>query len=257
MIDIHCHILPSIDDGARSRKESLEMCRMAAADGITTIVATPHFKAKVHEPSSSKVFALLRELNQDIQDAGLDLKILHGADLAICPETKKYIDTVEHLRINNTRYFLAELPHELAPPGWDDFLLSLIEIGYRPILTHPERNPSFIRNPEIVIPFVKGGGLVQITGGSILGEFGSDIQNTARELLRAGFVHVIATDAHSTDFRAPLLSKAVAEAGKIIDQEDVTAMVTTVPEAIINGRELPLDMFIKNNKKSWLSRLLK
>ena len=239
MIDIHCHILPRIDDGPRSIDESLDMCRIAAEDGIQTIVATPHFKKSVYEPDSTEVFEAVKSLQEEVDSEGIGLRLLPGADFAVTSSFLDDIKRIEHLTINRSkRYFLAELPHSSAPPNWDDHLLSALDDGIVPILTHPERNPSFVKRPESVTRFVHAGGLVQITSGSITGEFGDEVLRTSAYLLSHGLVHVIATDAHSATYRAPLLSRAVAMASDLLGDEAATALVTTIPAAIIEGKPL-------------------
>ena len=241
MIDIHCHILPGVDDGAETMEDSLEMCRIAVGDGIKVIVATPHFTPGRFEPDSATVFSLIDELQDNIDGLKLDLKILSGADVAVSPEYRLHIDSREHATINKgSKYVLAELPHSGAPIGWERFLFTLIDGGMTPILTHPERNPSFIKDPVSLRSFVDYGGLIQVTAMSITGEFGEDIQGAVAALLREELVHVIASDAHSSDYRIPVLSEAVAMASDIVGKDIAMAFVTSVPQAIINGVEIPV-----------------
>lgn len=240
MIDIHCHILPGIDDGAETTQESLDMCQIAVDDGIKVIVATPHFTPGRFEPASTTVFSLIDALQKQVDEARLDLKILSGADLAVSPEYLAYIESHEHITINkSSKYVLAELPHAGAPIGWEDFLFKVIDAGITPILTHPERNPSFMKDPLSLRKFVDYGGLVQVTAMSITGDFGKDIQVTVATLLKEGLVHVIATDAHSTENRIPVLSEAVDMASDIVGKDVADAFVTTVPQAIVDGVATP------------------
>ncbi len=238
MIDLHCHILPGIDDGPSEISDSLEMCRMAADDGIGILAATPHFNPGLYEPSSETVLSLINELNTLVNDEGIDIKIIPGADVSVTPELETHLKTIEHLSINRgKKYFLAELPHSSAPDGWDKYLNSFINKGFTPILTHPERNTWLNRHPKSLYAYTKGGGLIQITAMSITGEFGEDAQKLSFKLLEDDMVHVIASDGHSPKRRPPLISKSVKWASNIVGSEKAIELVTTIPSAIVEGRE--------------------
>lgn len=257
MIDLHCHILPGIDDGPSTLDESIEMCRIAAADGIKTIVATPHFRPGTYDCDDvGKHVAVLQE---EIASRGIDLTILPGADVSVTPELVYHVEDDRRLTINgNGRFVLTELPHEAVPSGWDRFLLSLRERGITPILTHPERNRWFLSRPEALVPFVMAGGLVQITAMSVTGAVGDDVQEYCRFLLRSNLVHVIATDAHSIDQRPPVLSEAVKAAADIVGEANAYRLVRDNPRVIIDG--LPLDVLepvvMSAKKRSWFQKVL-
>lgn len=258
MIDIHCHILPGIDDGPLTLNESIEMCRMASTDGIKTIVATPHFNPGAYENSSDKIFRLIEDLETELKNEKIEIKILPGADIAITPELPDYFKKEEYLTINRTgRYFLAEFPPASVPPKWDAFLLSLLSSGIVPIITHPERNPWFIEHPDALYSVVSKGVMVQITAMSITGGFGEDIQRYSIFLLQNNLAHVIATDAHSAAYRPPVLSDAVKFAADVIGEERAKALVTTVPAAIIEGKpaSFPEPIQPRRKKKGWLQKI--
>ncbi len=257
MIDIHCHILSDIDDGPATLDASVEMCRIAAADGIKAIVATPHFKPGRFEPRSEQVFQKITELNAALRSEGINVRILPGADVAVNPELLVHLHREAYLTINRGRYFLAELPHDTAPPGWDRFLLSLTTHGKVPVLTHPERNPWLIHHPDSLYSFVIQGGMVQITAMSLTGGCGEVSLQFALFLIKHNLVHAIASDAHDTSERAPVLSAAVAVASKIIGVEKAKALVTTIPRAIIEGKRVELfDPIPLVLKKNWLKKLI-
>lgn len=257
MIDIHCHILPGIDDGPLTLNESIEMCRMASTDGIKTIVATPHFNPGAYENSSDKIFRLIEDLETELKNEKIEIKILPGADIAITPELPDYFKKEEYLTINRTgRYFLAEFPPASVPPKWDAFLLSLLSSGIVPIITHPERNPWFIEHPDALYSVVSKGVMVQITAMSITGGFGEDIQRYSIFLLQNNLAHVVATDAHSATYRPPLLADAVKMASDVIGKEKAESLVTTIPSAIIEGRPvfLPEPIQPRKSSKGWLQK---
>jgi len=258
MIDIHCHILPGIDDGPETIDEALDMCRMAAADGIKTIVATPHFRPGMYEPTFARVNELIHTLTARTKEEGIDIRILPGAEVSVTPELLINLKNEEHLTINrNGRYFLAEFPSAAVPPNWDAFLLFLLKSGFAPIITHPERNTWFLTHPESLYSIVSKGVLVQVTAMSITGEFGEDIRKFSIFLLEHNLVHVIATDAHSAFYRRPELRAAVKIAWDIIGKEKAEALVTSIPEAIIEGRPCSVSEPVSHiqREKTWLQKL--
>lgn len=258
MIDIHCHILPGIDDGPETIDEAIDMCRMAAADGIKTVVATPHFKPGMYEPAFARVNELIDAVAARAKEEGIDIRVLPGADVSVTPELLVHLKKEKHLTINrNGTYFLAEFPSAAVPPNWDAFLLFLLKSGFVPIITHPERNAWFLTHPESLYSIVSKGVLVQVTAMSITGEFGENIQEFSIFLLEHNLVHVIATDAHSASYRQPELRAAVKMAGDIIGKEKAEALVTSIPEAIINGRPCPITEPVRRTQKdkTWLRKL--
>ena len=244
MIDLHCHILANIDDGPSSIEGSLAMCRMASADGIKVIVATPHFKPGLFTlPKSDEVIEAAALLNARLADEGLDLKILIGAEVRLTPDTLDYLEKEDFLCINKSNlYFLMEFPNRLEtlPGGWEMSLGNLIRAGYRPIIAHPERNFYFLKYPYKLVRAVKSGALIQLTAQSVIGAAGEEAQEFSNFLLAEGLVHAIATDSHSTTLRPTILSEAVMSASEIVGEDKAIDLVTVIPEAIIEGIELPV-----------------
>ncbi|MDH4161653.1 MAG: capsular biosynthesis protein [Nitrospirota bacterium] len=241
MIDLHCHILPGIDDGPATMGESLDMCRIAYEDGIRTIVATPHFMRGEQEYLPSRVRAEFEALVTEVCRQGIGIDLLLGADVAVTPETPLYLRQVPQLTLNGTgRYFLAELPHEAVPLNWDRFLLAMAQQGMVPILTHPERHRWFLKRPDALYDFVGGGGLVQVTAMSLTGENGEEVRRFCCSLLQRALAHVIATDAHAPAGRAPLLAKAVDAAARVIGAEEAYRMASETPRRILRGEMLDL-----------------
>ncbi|OEU53149.1 MAG: hypothetical protein BA871_01415 [Desulfuromonadales bacterium C00003096] len=232
MIDIHCHILPGIDDGSSSLEESLAMAEIAIADGIHTIVATPHIKGEVHVPQFLQ--QQVAKLNGVLNKRGYPLQILTGADVsAMLPPQE-----IAHYTINGTNYFLLEFPHSHLPHQANQMVFQMCLAGLRPIITHPERNPSIIREPELLFSLVDAGCLVQITAGSLTSNFGADSRDCAAYLLKMGQVHFLATDAHSPTHRRPVLSEGVSAAAAIIGEQAALKLVTSNPAAVVAGRSL-------------------
>jgi protein-tyrosine phosphatase len=257
MIDLHCHILPGVDDGPESLEESLEMCRIAAADGIRTVVATPHFRPGTYDCGNAK--GHVDRLQRELAARGIDLRLVPGADVSVTPELVYHVEEDKGLTINGKgSHVLVELPHEAVPLGWDRFLLSLREKNITPILTHPERNRWFVDRPDALYAFVMGGGLVQVTAMSVTGENGAEIRRYSRSLLQRNLVHIIASDAHSSTLRMPVLSNAVAAATDVIGREAALKLVREHPMTIIEGKSLDLTerVVMLPRKRAWFRKVL-
>lgn len=235
MIDIHCHILPAIDDGAKSWEISEKMCSIALADGITHVVATPHANSN-YDYDRETYSGMLTELQQKIEGK---LKFSLGCDFNLSYENieKLFVDPRQFL-IEGTQYLLIELSEYAIPPHFSDLLFRMrTDLSIVPILTHPERNPILQAHPEYVLQWLDGC-LVQVTANSLTGRWGRRARDVAFWLLKQGAVHVIASDAHDLVHRPPVLSAGQKVAGEIVGPEAAFDLVQTNPEAIVEGREI-------------------
>jgi protein-tyrosine phosphatase len=235
MIDLHCHILPGMDDGPETLAEAVAMCRVAAADGIDTIVAAPHYKPGTYEFSGAELRQAIDTLSGELKKQGLAIRILPGAEVTVSPEMQGSLIPGGHLTINHGRHFLVEFSPLSVPNRWDTFLLSFLNAGLTPIIAHPERNAWFIRHFEALAAAVRSGIMIQITAMSITGGFGPEVRGFGVRLLKENLVHVIASDAHSADDRPPKLADAVSLAADVIGSEMAEALVTAIPQSIIGN----------------------
>jgi protein-tyrosine phosphatase len=248
MIDLHAHILPGIDDGARNLDESLDMCRMAARDAITTIVATPHSENGGNGNSREVVLSAVAKLQNEVDKNCIPVRLLPGSDARIRQDLFSLIENGSITTVNNNgRYVMIEFPKDIVPPNWVDWLFETKLKGITPVFTHPERHRAIQTNPFLIVQWVNAGGLVQITAMSLTGQFGPEAEKSAKYLLSRHLVHAIATDAHSANGRPPVLSKAVAVASYLVGFPYVHKLVKEFPEAIIAGRsiELPQPISVK------------
>lgn len=213
-------------------EESVEMAKMAFADGIEIIVATPHVQEKT--PTDLALVNVLAALNDRLKREGIPVLVLRGADV---PFHLNPAD-LHHRTVNSTRYILIEFPHSHIPAIARKILFNLLVQGYRPIITHPERNSSVIRRPEALLALLSADVKVQITADSLTGLFGPDIAACARFLLKKGVVDFLATDAHGATYRRPVLSAGLAIAEKIIGKFESAKLVTTHPAAVLAGLEI-------------------
>ena len=249
MIDLHCHILPGVDDGAKSLEESLLMARRAVEDGIHTIVATPHTLNGIYINSAGEVTPKVASLQETLSKNHIKLQLYVGADVHLCPHMLELIESGDAGTINNARkYILLEFPSQVVPPKVKDEIFSLKLNGITPIISHLERNPVIQHNIDILYEFIRMGALCQVTAMSITGDFGGIAMQCAERLLRHRMVHVIASDAHSSESRPPVLSQAVEAAAEILENyDDAERMVTEVPAAILSGNmpEIPEPILAK------------
>jgi protein-tyrosine phosphatase len=234
MIDLHTHILPGLDHGARDWEEALKMCRIAADDGITVLAATPHV-SDAFPNSREDIAEAAWELGRRVKEAGIDLEVVVGGDYHIHPDLAP--DNVLTLD-DNGQYFLLEFPYQVLPPNSDAFIARLVWKGLTPIVTHPERISTLHGQEEKLRPLVEKGALVQVTAGSLTGEFGPECAKSARVMLKKGLVHFIASDAHWADERPPVLSAGLKAASEIIGEEAARKLVLDNPRFVLEGREV-------------------
>ena len=245
MIDLHSHILHGLDDGAGSLEESLRMCEMSYRDGIRTIVATPHTLNGVYQNNRSTILAKVRELRTALEESPFLLNkrqnetafvILPGADVHLSQETLPQLDQGKVTTLGDGgKSLLIEFPTERIPDGAEHILLQLIEKGIIPVITHPERNLDVLQRPQRYRQMIMMGCFGQVTAISLTGGFGREVRQFSENLLKHRLIHVIASDAHSTDGRAPVLTSGVEAAGKIVGKEEAWRMVTDYPQAILEG----------------------
>ena len=239
MFDLHSHILPGLDDGAKTIEESMKMLRVAAEDGIKGMAATPHGKDVREAGALGSVSEHAETLNRLAGEETLDIKIYVGMENHLTLDLPELVASGAGFPINGGPYILVELPFDSLPDYTDEVLARLQDQGLTPLIAHPERQADIMRDPSIMGDLVGRGMLGQVTSTCILGRFGSGARDTAEVLLKNGWVHVISTDCHRpTGPRAPMMAKSVVEAGKIVGKERARAMAVDVPKSILMGRPI-------------------
>jgi protein-tyrosine phosphatase len=231
MIDIHSHILPGVDDGSTSWETTAEMCRMAAGDGIRHIVATPHANERFLY-DRPRYEGMLRKL----KDVGCGIKFSLGCDFHFSFDNIE--DAALHPRrysIGDSSYLLVEFSDFGSMKAMREGLFRLANGGIKPIITHPERNLLLLEAPDKVIELAKDGCLIQVTANSLTGYWGVRSQRMAETLLRKNAIHVVASDAHDTVKRPPLLSQAFDRVCRLADQDVAHALFVDNPGAIISA----------------------
>lgn len=261
MIDMHCHVLYEIDDGAVSLEEAKKICEISAEQGISHIVATPHFILEELEQQIEELQGKIRVLNKWCKDNNLALEILMGCESYIHPLLPKYISEKKVPTINNSKYLLIEFPMDEMPIYTEEILYQLMLKGIIPIIAHPERYLYIRKNPQRLFKLVEKGALVQCNAGSFLGYFGESIKKCSISLLKHNLVHVIGSDSHShiPRGRGPCIDKTIEELVTLGFQDDLERIIKNSIN-IIENKDVqymePIPYEVNKKKKSWFRRIL-
>jgi protein-tyrosine phosphatase len=225
VIDLHCHILPGIDDGSRSLDMSLEMARMAVDDGITMIACTPHIYPGLYMNDTAGITAARDRLQREFDERGIPLKLTTGADVHLVPGLVDGLRAGTVPTLHGTRYLLLEPSHHVAPPHFQDSVFRLVAEGYVPVITHPERLTWIEDHYPVFGDLVKQGAWMQLTAASLTGVFGARAKYWSERFLDDGLTHIIATDAHSNGRRSPVMSRAREIAQRMLGREEAELLV--------------------------------
>ena len=235
MIDLHSHLLPGLDDGARTLDEAVSLAREMEADGVRVVAATPHVRDD-YPTTADQMEAGLARVQEAVADAGLALKILPGGELALARLGTLALVELERFGLGgNAGLLLVEFPYDGWPPELAAECLRLSDAGIVPVLAHPERNLVVQSRPADVEALVRAGALVQLTAASVDGRLGRSTAACARRLLELGLAHMIASDAHGPGVREAGLSAAAQAVGEPLG----TWLTEDVPAALLAGEEPP------------------
>src|SRR5437762_1791287 len=250
MVDVHCHILSGMDDGAKSAVDSLAMAEMAIADGITHVVATPHANS-THRFDYGRVQQAVAEVQLAVGDR---LKLATGCDFHLSPENIAALKRhAAPFCIHQKDYLLVEFNEFSIPPAMDQTIYEIQLAGLRPIITHPERNAIIRTQPERLEKWIRTGGYGQVTGGSLTGSFGAAARRAALAWIARGLVHFVASDAHNLTSRPHKLRAAYDVVGAEFGEEKAEALFVSNPLAAFEGRPLPHvpEIVEEQAKKKW------
>ena len=257
MVDIHCHVLPGLDDGAPDIDTSIEMARVAAADGVETIVATPHVRED-HPYPLDEIEIRTRVLNERLEEAQVPVRIVPGAEVALSKAVELDDAELGRLCLGSADWLLVESPYTHATDLLEQDLFNLQVRGFRLVLAHPERSPSFAADLGRLERLAERGILCSVTAGSLEGRFGRRVRRTAVEMLRAGLVHDVASDAHDAERRSPVLSAGLSslegELPRLAAIRDW--LVRDVPGALLTGATPPPQPARLSRKRGPLGGLL-
>jgi len=243
MIDLHCHILAGIDDGALNNKMSLQMAQRAVLEGIHTIVATPHHQNGRYLNEKKDIIQYVQKLNDLLKKEQVPLTILPGQEIRLYGEILNDYEKEKILTLNDTgKYLFIEFPSSQVPHYAERLLFDIQSKGLIPIIVHPERNSRFLAEPDLLYNFIKNGALAQLTAGSVTGHFGKKIKKFSHQLIQSNLVHFVSSDAHNLEGR----SFRMHEALKVMESEhgkDTVYIFLENAQYVINGqmcyKELP------------------
>lgn len=237
MIDLHCHVLPGVDDGPATVEAAVALARQARDNGITTIVATPHVDRGHRHLDSQTIGAAVRELQERLDAEHIEVRIVAGAEVGSSWAAELDDAELRRLTLGGAGWLLLECPlSSTLAPGFTSIARRLAVHGHRLLLAHPERSPLFLRSPELLEELVAEGMLAQVTAGSLTGRFGGTVRDRALDLMERGTIHVAASDAHD-ETRPAIIAADLARAG--IEPELADWLAREVPRAILAGGDVP------------------
>jgi protein-tyrosine phosphatase len=233
MIDLHCHVLAGIDDGAVTVADSVALARCSQERGVEQIVATPHVSWS-YDNSAETIARLVEQTNVALTAAGSTVSVLAGAEIAMTRAVDIRAEELARLTLGGGRWLLIECPFSNSVAGLDALVADLQEEGYGVVLAHPERCPALASDPALLESLLRSGVLASITAGSLVGRFGGTVARFARELMDAELVHNVASDAHDLERRQPGIAAELEQAGfgALTDW-----LAEEVPAAILSGAE--------------------
>lgn len=258
MIDIHCHILPGLDDGAPDEGVALEMARTAVADGVGTIVATPHMREGDYLNERPQILEAVEQFRKVLARESVPLKLAVGSEVHLGPRLVERIAEGRLLTYADRQAaLLLECPYRNYPVRLSETIFELKLAGYTPVIAHPERIQFFREDPERFAALVNQGALGQLTGSSLLGLFGKKIQALSEEWVARKLVHFLGSDAHDTVSRPPRLAQARARWAEIAGEESARQAVELFPRALLEGGSLePEPPLPGAPRRGWLARWL-
>ena len=259
MIDIHCHILPEVDDGSRSLNESIEMAMIAKEQGITKIVNTSHYHPDFRYKKGEESLKELEDFNNVLKENMIDIEVVIGNEIYYTKDLIKEIDELDFYTLNNSRYILIELPPTNFPKDLCNIVYELKEKNYIPVFAHVERYREVQENPELIYEVINAGAIIQVNSHSILGKSGKELQKVCNTLLNRNMVHVVGTDAHSSKRRTPIFLDAYKYVSEKYSKEMADDLFIKNNNAIINNEALNLPKPYKEEqkKKGFLKKLFK
>jgi len=257
MIDLHSHILPGIDDGAKNLGISLEMARLAVADGIHTMACTPHIYPGLYMNSAQGIALARDALQAELDAQGIALRLVIGADVHLVPNLLAGLRAGHIPTLNGSRYLLLEPSHHVAPPRFEESVFELVAAGYTPVITHPERLTWIETHYKVFVGMSRQGAWIQVTAGALTGMFGPRAQYWGEKFIGEGHTHILATDTHSSGRRLPCLSAGLSVAERLLGPVEAARLVVERPQAILDdvSPSAVAPLVERVPPRCWLARL--
>ncbi len=237
MIDLHTHILPGIDDGAKTLEIAVEMARIAVADGTTVMACTPHIYPGLYMNDSAGIHDERDKLQKALDVFHIPLKLVVGADAHLVPELLEGLQSGRVPTLNGSRYFLLEPSHHVPPPQFEYSVFQIMAAGFVPVITHPERLVWIEHHYHTFVSLAQRGVWLQLTAGAVVGKFGKKARYWSERLLGDGVVHLIASDAHTTAKRSPVISDALPAVEAAVGKDECWRLIQGRPQHILDDKD--------------------
>ena len=258
MIDIHCHIVPNIDDGAKNINDALEMAKIAYSEGIRKIINTSHYHPSFDYKKGKELSHSINNFNYILKQNNIDIEVCIGNELYYSEDIIQIIEEREFYTLNNSRYLLIEFPPMNFPKNILDILYEIKIRGYIPILAHVERYRYIHENINLIYDCINEGALIQVNSSSIMGKNGSEIKKVSNLLLDNNMIHFIATDAHSSTRRRPIIKETYDYVVKKYGDKKAETLFIQNPSKVIENEEIYIESPIRYEKsKGFLKKIFR
>jgi len=234
-MDMHCHCLPGIDDGAKTMEESLQMLTQAYADGIRTVIATPHYHHRRGHAAKEVILQKVQQVQEAIRETCPDLKLYAGNELYYSSSLPEHIANEEVCTMAGSRYVLIEFSPEAEYKDMRNALINIQSQGVWPIVAHIERYLCLVKKPALAAELADMGIYLQVNADGVLGNYGRKEKSLIKKMFAKGCISFVATDAHDTERRKQVLSEAAAYVAKKFGEEVAEACFSKNPQAVVNN----------------------
>ena len=259
MIDIHCHILPDVDDGSECMQESINMAMIAKEQGIDKIIATPHYHPEFKYLKGEELNKACEEFKKQLKENNIDIDIYLGNEIYFTYDLIEKISELDFYCLNNSKYILIEFPPTNFPLNLCNIVYELKQKGFIPVLAHVERYIKIHDDPEIIYDCIKTGAIIQINSSSLIGKQGKEIQRLCNLLIGRNMVHLVATDAHGSQRRRPILKDAYQYIEKKSSKEMADNLFINNAQCILDNKEIIVEEPLEKSmeKVSFLKRIFR
>ena len=258
MIDIHCHIVPNIDDGAKNLDDALEMAKIAYSEGIRKIVNTSHYHPSFEYKKGKELFENIKEFNKTLKLNNIDIEVFIGNELYYSEDIIEIIEQKEFYTLNNSKYLLIEFQTIRFPKNLVDIIYEIKIRGYVPILAHVERYKEVQENVNLIYECINEGALIQVNSSSVIGRNGKDAKKVSEVLLDNNMVHFIATDAHGSQRRRPIIKETYDYVYNKYGSEKAEILFIENPNKVIKDEDISIKSPIRYKKsKGFLKNLFR
>ncbi len=240
MLDMHTHIIPSIDDGSKNLKETIQIIKEGADSGIHTIVATPHYLEGKYENTKENILIRVEYLNEYLKNSGINVSIVGGSEILVCPDIIELLKSGKLCTLNGSRYILIEFAVNLRNTKACQIIKQIIDEGYIPIIAHPERYIYVQKNIKDVFKYVEAGALIQMNIGSLIGDYGEEARETAVKLLKHNLIHTWGSDTHYIRRIYERLQEGLDELKRIVGEDMFKLIIDINPNHIYNNEDIEI-----------------